>query len=84
MDFILEEEMIDLLTFCLQNPGSELVKPKEERFKEIGKELFESGGIDAMENFFFAVDNRIQGEINKDAKMFRPLWNGITKEWNFQ
>ncbi len=84
MDFILEEEMIDLLTFCLQNPNSELVKLKEQRFKEIGSELFESGGNDAMENFFFAVNNRIQGEINKDIKSYRPLWNGISEEWNYK
>ena len=84
MDFILEEEMIDLLTYCLQNPSSESCESKKERFKEIGKELYESGGVDAQENFFFAVDNRIQGEINKDPKPFRPLWNGISDEWNYQ
>ena len=61
MDFILEEEMIDLLTFCLQNPNSDLIESKKQRFKEIGQELFESGGVDAMENFFFTVDNIIQG-----------------------
>ena len=83
MDFILEEEMIDIITLCLQEPSSNLVTEKKERFKEIGKELFESGGLDAMENFFFAVDNRIQGEINQDPKSFRLLWNGITDEWNY-
>ena len=36
-----------------------------------------------MENFFFAVDNRIQGEINLDPKPFRSLWNGISEEWNY-
>ena len=76
--------MIDLLTYCLQNPSSESCESKKERFKEIGKELYESGGVDALENFFFAVDNRIQGEINLDPKPFRPLWNGITDEWNYQ
>jgi|TARA_B110000014_G_scaffold198423_1_gene147612 hypothetical protein len=84
MDFILEEEMIDLLTFCLQNPNSDLIESKKQRFKEIGQELFESGGVDAMENFFFAVDNRIQGEINQDPGSFRLLWNGISDEWNYQ
>ena len=83
MDFILEEEMIDLLTFCLQNPNSDTISSKKERFTEIGKELFESGGFDAMENFFFVVDNRIQGEIHKDPKSFRVLWNEITDEWNY-
>ena len=75
MDFILEEEMIDILTFCLQNPNSDLIESKKQRFKEIGHELFENGGVDAMENFFFAVDNRIQGEINQDPTSFRLLWN---------
>ena len=84
MDFILEEEMIDLLTFCLQNPNSDLIESKKQRFKEIGQELFESGGVDAMENFFFAVDNRIQGEINQDPGSFRLLWNGISDEWIYQ
>ena len=84
MDFILEEEMIDLLTFCLQNPNSDLIESKKQRFKAIGQELFESGGVDAMENFFFAVDNRIQGEINQDPGSFRLLWNGISDEWNYQ
>jgi|TARA_B110000263_G_scaffold86759_1_gene75838 hypothetical protein len=84
MDFILEEEMIDILTFCLQNPNSDLIESKKQRFKEIGHELFENGGVDAMENFFFAVDNRIQGEINQDPTSFRLLWNGISDEWNYQ
>jgi hypothetical protein len=84
MDFILEEEMIDTLTFCLQNPNSDLIESKKQRFKEIGHELFENGGVDAMENFFFAVDNRIQGEINQDPTSFRLLWNGISDEWNYQ
>ena len=39
MDFILEEEMIDLLTFCLQNPDSDTINSKKKRFTEIGKEL---------------------------------------------
>ena len=38
MDFMLEEEMIDLLTFCLQNPESDELESKKSRFKEIGKE----------------------------------------------
>ena len=83
MDFMLEEEMIDLLTFCLQNPESGELESKKSRFKEIGKELFDDGGVDAMENFFFAVDNRIQGEIEQSPKNYRSLWNGISGEWNY-
>ncbi len=83
MDFLLEEEMIDILTYCLQNPDSDDVDSKKQRLKEIGKELFNDGGVDAMENFFFVVENRIIGEIEKDPKPFRNLWNGITNEWNY-
>ena len=83
IDFLLEEEMIDILTFCLQNPNSDEVDSKKQRLKEIGSELFNDGGIDAMENFFFVVENRIKGEIEKDPKPFRTLWNGISDEWNY-
>ena len=83
MDFLLEEEMIDILTFCLQNPDSDEVDSKKQRLKEIGSELFNDGGIDAMENFFFVVENRIKGEIEKDPKPFSTLWNGISDEWNY-
>ena len=81
---MLEEEMIDLLTFCLQNPNSAEIKSKKHKLKEIGKELFNDGGVDAMENFFFVVENRIEGEIEKSPKPFRTLWNGICDEWNYQ
>jgi len=83
LDFLLEEEMIDILTYCLENPDSDDVDSKKQRLKEIGKELFNDGGVDAMENFFFVVENRIIGEIEKDPKPFRNLWNGITNEWNY-
>ena len=83
MDFLLEEEMIDILTFCLQNPDSDEVMPKKQRLKEIGIELFDNGGVDAMENFFFVVENRIIGEIEKDPKPFRNIWNGISDECNY-
>ena len=83
MDFLLEEEMIDILTFCLQNPDSSDVEPKKQRLKEIGRELFDNGGVDAMENFFFVVTNRITEEINKDPTPMKSLWNGISDEWNF-
>ena len=83
MDFLLEEEMIDILTFCLQNPNSTEIDLKKQRLKEIGIELFNDGGVDGMENFFFVVENRIIGEIEKDPKPFRNLWNGITNEWNY-
>jgi len=83
MDFMLEEEMIDLVTFCLQNPDSSEIEEKKKRFTEIGKELFNDGGIDAMENFFFVVKNRVTEEISKDPSPFKSLWNGITNDWKY-
>ena len=83
MDFMLEEEMIDLLTFCLQNSDSDQVESKKSRFKEVGKEIFDDGGVDAMENFFFVVENRIEGEIENLQNLFVHYgmdyqMNGIT------
>ena len=83
MDFMLEEELIDLFTFCLQNPDSPDIEQKKIRIKEIGKELFADGGVDAPENFFFAITNRIEGEINKSPAPFRSLWNGLSDEWKY-
>ena len=83
MDAMLEEEMIDLITFCLQNPDSPLVETKKNRISEIGKDLYLDGGVDAMENMFFAIQNRITEEIGKDPKPFRSLWNENSKEWKY-
>ncbi|MDP2667400.1 MAG: hypothetical protein Q8O65_01620 [Nitrosopumilaceae archaeon] len=83
MDFLLEEEMIDLLTYCLQNSNSSDIEEKKKRVKEIGKDLFADGGADAMENMFFALENRIKEEIGKDPKPFRTLWNGNSDEWKY-
>ncbi len=83
MDFMLEEELIDLFTFCLQNPDSLEVETKKTRISEVGKELFQDGGVDALENFWFAISNRIEGEIEKDITPFRPLWNNLSDEWKY-
>ena len=83
MDFLLEEELMDLMTCCLQNPESVEVSEKKKRISEIGNELFLDGGVDAMENFFFALQNRITQEIEKDPSALRSLWNGITDEWQY-
>lgn len=83
MDFMLEEEMIDLLTFCLQNPDSPDVAPKKVRMTEIGRELYSDGGVDALENMFFALKNRITEEIGIDPSQLKSLWNGLTTEWNY-
>ena len=83
MDFMLEEELIDLMTFCLQNPDSPEVSDKHKRITEIGHELFADGGVDALENFSFVLKNRITEEIEKDPSPLRSLWNGLTDEWQF-
>lgn len=83
MDFMLEEELMDLMTFCLQYPDSAEVSEKKKRITEIGHELFLDGGIDALENFFFALKNRIIQEIEKDPSSLRSLWNGLTTEWHY-
>ncbi len=80
---MLEEEMIDLLTFCLQNPDSSEIDEKKKRISEIGKELYSDGGVDALENFFFAIKNRITEEIGKDPSPYRSLWNGLDDQWKF-
>lgn len=81
MDFMLEEELIDLMTFCLQNPESEEIPEKHKKITEIGQELYDDGGIDALENFFFVLKNRITEEIGKDPFPMRSLWNGIDEKW---
>jgi len=83
MDMMLEEELIDLMTFCLQTRDSPEANEKKKRITEIGNELFDDGGIDALENFFFVLKNRITEEIGKDPSVFRPLWNGLTEEWKY-
>ena len=80
---MLEEELIDLFTFCLQNPDSLEVETKKTRISEVGKELFQDGGVDALENFWFAISNRIEGEIEKDITPFRSLWNNLSDEWKY-
>lgn len=83
MDFMLEEELIDLMTYCLENPEASDVEQKKNRISEIGKEIFDDGGVDALENFFFVLKNRITEEIGKDPTPFKSLWNGLSSEWNF-
>lgn len=80
---MLEEELIDLMTHCLQNPDSEDVEEKMNRISEIGKELYNDGGLDALENFFFVLENRIKEEIKKDPSSFKTLWNGLDDGWKY-
>jgi len=52
MDAYLEEELYDILTYCIQNSDAADFKEKKQRVFTIGKELYSDGGIDTMENIF--------------------------------
>ena len=41
------------------------------------------GALDALENFFFVLENRIKEEIGQDPKPFRSLWNGLDDNWKY-
>jgi len=85
LDAYLEEELYDILTFCITNSNeAENIRSNKERFLEIGQEIYSDGGIDALENMFFTLNNRIEGEINIDASKYKSWWNGITEKWNFK
>jgi hypothetical protein len=83
LDAYLEEELYDLITHCIQNSNASDYSMKENRIKEIGQELFADGGVDALENMYFSIEHRVREEISEEAKPYRSLWNGITKEWNY-
>jgi hypothetical protein len=83
LDAYLEEELIDLFTYCIQNTNASDLEIKKQRIKEIGNELYTDGGSDAMENMFYSLEIRIKEEIGKDVKSYRPLWNGITEDWKY-
>lgn len=82
MDAYLEEELFDLLTYCIQNPQAPDFADKKGRVEEIGHELYADSGIDALENMFFSIEHRIKEEIGTDAKPYRAWWNGIDSGWN--
>ena len=83
MDAYLEEELIDLFTHYLLNLNTSDLETKKQRIKEIGKELYNDGGTDAMENMFYSVEMRIKEEIGKDIKENRSWWNGISEDWKY-
>jgi len=78
---MLEEELIDLMTFCLQNPDSSEINENHTRIIEIGGEIYADGGVDALENFSFVLKNRIIQEIEKDPSPLLTLWHGLTSDW---
>ncbi len=83
MDAYLEEELIDLFTYYFQNSNASDLETKKQRVKEIGKELFNDGGNDAMENMFYSVEMRIKEEMGKDIKENRSWWNGVSENWKY-
>ena len=83
MDAYLEEELYDLITYCIQNPNASDFESKKQRIREIGEELYTDGGVDAMENTFYPIEFRIKEEIGQDAKPYRSWWNDIIKEWKY-
>jgi len=83
MDAYLEEELYDILIYCLQNPDASDFEAKKQRVFTIGKELYADGGIDVMENMFYSIEFRIKEEIGKEAKPYRSWWNGISNDWKY-
>lgn len=84
LDAYLEEELYDLLTFCIQNDSSsDEYDKKRKRVEEIGKELYSDGGNDALENMFFSIEHRIRDEIKQEARPFRVWWNNISPNWKY-
>lgn len=78
---MLEEELIDLFTSCLREPNGNDTQSQKSRITDIGHEIHADGGLDAMVNFFFAVRNRVVGEIGLDPIKLQSLWNKVDPEW---
>ena len=51
MDAYLEEELYDILAYNIQNPNASDFESKKKRIEEIGRELYDDGGTDAVENY---------------------------------
>ena len=83
MDAYLEEELYDILTYCIQNSDAADFEEKKQRVFTIGKELYSDGGSDTMENMFYSIEFRIKDEIGKDAKPYRSWWNDISNDWKY-
>lgn len=78
---MLEEELVDLFTLCLQAPDSADAAAQKSRITEIGREIHADGGLDAMVNFFFAVRNRVLGETKLDPAVLSSLWDTVDPKW---
>jgi hypothetical protein len=53
MDAYLEEELYDILTYCIQNSDAADFEEKKQRVFTIGKELYSDGGIDTGKYVLF-------------------------------
>ena len=82
MDAYLEEELYDILTYCIQNSDAVDFEEKKRVFT-IGKELYSDGGIYTMENMFYSIEFRIKDEIGKESNPCRSWWYGISSEWKY-
>jgi hypothetical protein len=83
MDAYLEEELFDIFAFCVKQPRSPKAQAKKMRAEEIGRELYADGGTDALENIFFALENRIKEELGANARPYRAWWNGLDDAWKY-
>ncbi|HXG07468.1 MAG TPA: hypothetical protein VNI77_09115 [Nitrososphaera sp.] len=83
MDAYLEEEVYDLITYCIQNSQAADLSEKKNRAEESGRQLYADGGVDAMENMFFSIEQRIKEQIGQDARPYRAWWNGVSSEWKY-
>jgi hypothetical protein len=58
----------------------QVFESKKKRMEEIGRELYDDGGTDAMENMFYSIEFSIKDEIARDARPYRSWWNNISPE----
>ena len=76
MDFMLEEEMIDILTFCLQNPNSDENDLKKLRLKEFGVGGFLATLLNDPEGLI-GVASSVEKFGKIDATNFNMVGTGI-------
>jgi hypothetical protein len=84
LDAYLEEELYDLLTYCIQNRQAPEFAHKKCRVQEIGRELYADSGADALENMFFSIERGVKEEMGQEVRPYRAWWNGITAEWKYK
>jgi predicted Zn-dependent protease len=65
LDAYLEEDLDDLITYCMQNPDASNFEVKRRRVEEIGRVLYADGGVDATEDMFYPIEFRVKEEKEK-------------------